>query len=298
MTAKIATGGADARLGEVGVTPTESELSPVRGPSAFGGPVRRFVDLLWLSSAIEFRSRYATTFLGYLWTIIRPLLFFGLIFLVMRGILGFGKNIPNYGPMLILNLVLFQYFQEGTSRALRSVTSKEGLVRKMQFPRIVIPLSVSLTACFTLLLNLLAVFPLFLISGLQPRWTWLLLTVIILGLVLLTTGLSLILSVAFVRSEDIGEAWQLISRMLFYASPILYPIERVPESVRSLVAANPLSPLLEQARVWMIDPSAPTPVEVAGPWLGLVIPVGLTIAICVFGLWLFEREAPRVAEAL
>ncbi len=230
MSAKVTSGAADAGLGEIGVAPTQGELSPVRGPSAFGGPARRFVDLLWLSSAIEFRARYATTFLGYIWTIARPLLFFGLIFLVMRGILGFGKNIPNYGPMLILNLVLFQYFQEGTSRALRSVTSKEGLVRKMQFPRIVIPLSVSLTAGFTLLFNLLAVFPLFLITGLQPRWSWLGLIVIIFGLALLTTGLSLILSVAFVRSEDVGEAWLLLARMLFYASPILYPIERVPES--------------------------------------------------------------------
>ncbi len=297
MTAKVATG-AHPGSGEVSLAPTAGELSPVRGPSAFGGTAVRFVDLLWLSSAIEFRARYATTFLGYLWTIIRPLIFFGLIFLVMRNILGFGKNIPNYGPMLILNLVLFQYFQEGTSRALRSVTSKEGLVRKMQFPRIVIPLSVSLTAGFTLLLNLLAVFTLFLITGLEPRWSWLGLIVIILGLALLTTGLSLILSVAFVRSEDIGEAWLLLSRMLFYASPILYPIERVPESVQSLVAANPLSPLLEQARVWMIDASAPTPVEVAGVLVGLVIPLFLTVAICVFGLWLFEREAPRVAEAL
>jgi ABC-2 type transport system permease protein len=297
MTAKIATGAADAGLADIGV-PSDGELSPVRGPSAFGGSARRFVDLLWLSSSIEFRARYTATFLGYVWTVVRPLIFFGLIFLVIRGILGFGKNIPNYGPMLILNLVLFQYFSEATARALRSVTSKEGLVRKMQFPRIVIPLSVSLTAGFTLLLNLLAVFPLFLISGLEPRWSWLGLIVIILGLALLTTGLSLILSVAFVRSEDVGEAWLLLSRMLFYASPILYPIEQVPESVRSLVAASPLSPLLEQARVWMIDPSAPTPVQAAGPWLGLIIPLVLTIAICVFGLWLFDREAPRVAEAL
>jgi ABC-2 type transport system permease protein len=300
MCARVATGVADAGSGKTRVASTVSELSSVRGPSAFGGPARRFVDLLWLSSAIEFRARYATTFLGYVWTIIRPLIFFGLIFLVMRHIFGFGKNIENYGPMLILNLVLFQYFQEATSRALRSVSSKEGLVRKMQFPRIVIPLSVSLTAGFTLLLNLLAVFTLFLISGLEPRWSWFGVIVIILALALLTTGLALILSVAFVRSEDIGEAWLLLSRMLFYASPILFPIERVPESVRSLVAANPLSPLLEQARVWLIDASAPTPLEAApaGPLVGFVIPLLLTIAICVFGLWLFEREAPRVAEAL
>jgi ABC-2 type transport system permease protein len=275
-----------------------TELREVRGPSAFGGPWRRFWDLLWFTSVLEFRVRYANTALGYLWTIVRPLIFFGLIFLVLREVIRFGEGVTNYGLMLVLNIVLFQYFQEATSRAVRSVSSKEGMVRKMQFPRIVIPLSVSLTAAFTLLLNLVAVFPLFLIAGLEPRWSWLLLGVVIVLLVLLTTSLSMILSVTFVRTEDTAEAWSLTARMLFYASPVLYPIELVPESFRSIVAANPLSLLLEQARVWVIDPGAPGAVEAAGVVAGVLIPLALIGVIAIGGLWLFEREAPRVAEAL
>ena len=299
MTAKIATGAADAGLGRSRPRSQPRTSCPrFGGPRLSAAPPRRFLDLLWLSSAIEFRARYSTTFLGYIWTIVRPLIFFGLIFLVIRGILGFGKNIPNYGPMLILNLVLFQYFQEGTSRALRSVTSKEGLVRKMQFPRIVIPLSVSLTAGFTLLLNLLAVFPLFLISGLEPRWSWLGLIVIILGLALLTTGLSLILSVAFVRSEDVGEAW-----LLLVANAVLCLPDPVSDRASARVGAfsRRREPALAAARAGAsvdVDPSAPTPVQSAGTLVGVVIPVLLILAICVFGLWLFDREAPRVAEAL
>lgn len=274
------------------------ELRDVRGPSAFGGEARRFGELLWFTSVTEFKVRYANTFLGYLWTIIRPLLFFGVIFMVLRQVLRFGAQVENYALMLVLNIVLFQYFSEATARGVRAVAAKEAMVRKMQFPRIVIPLSVSLTAAFTLALNLIAVVPLFLVAGLPPRWSWLLLVPVVLVLILLTTGLVMILSVLYVRSEDTQQGWGLISRTLFYASPFLYPIEFVPESFRALVAGNPLSLLLEQARVWVVDGSAPNAVEAAGVTAGLAIPLALLAGICLFALWLFEREAPRVAEAL
>ncbi len=274
------------------------QLRDVRGPSAFGGDLRRFWELLWLTSLTEFRVRYANAFLGYVWTIVQPLIFFGVIFLVLREVLRFGENIENYGLILVLGIVLFQYFQQATARGVRSVAAKEGMVRKMQFPRIVIPLSVSLTAAFTLLLNMVAVFPLFLVAGLDPRWSWLLLAPIVLVLVLFTTAVTMILSVLYVRFEDTQQAWSLISRILFYASPILFPIELVPEALRKVVAANPLAPLLEQARIWVIDSDAPNGVEAAGALAGAVIPLGLIATTCVLALWWFEREAPRVAEAL
>jgi ABC-2 type transport system permease protein len=276
------------------------ELREVTGPSAFGhdGDRRRFWDLLWLLSVTDFRVRYANTFLGYVWTILRPLVFFGVIFLVIREILGFGRGIENYGLILIVSLVLFQYFQDTTNAAVRSLSARESMVRKMDFPRIIVPLSVSLTALFTLLLNLVAVFALLLISGLQPRASWLLLTVVIMLLIALATGISMILSVSFVRSEDTGQAWTLIARLLFYASPVLYPLDVVPESFRDVIAVNPLSPLLTQARVWVVDPSAPTAAEATSPLIGVVVPLALLVAIGAFGLWIFTRDAPRVAESL
>ena len=274
------------------------ELRDVGGPSAFGVDAQRFWRLLWFMSAFEFRSRYTNTVLGYVWTIAQPLIFFGVIFLVLREILRFGADIENYALMLVLNIVLFQYFQQATNRGVRAVSSKEGIVRKMQFPRIVIPLSVSLTATFSLLLSLLAVVPLFLISGLEPRVSWLLLFPILLTLIVFTTGIVLIVSVAFVRAEDTAQVWTLISRMLFYAAPILYPITFVPGSLQSIIAANPLSLVFTQARVWIIDPSAPNVVEASGLVAGLLVPLAILLAVVVGGLWMFSREAPRVAEAL
>jgi ABC-2 type transport system permease protein len=275
-----------------------AELREIRGPSAFGGGRGRFLGLLWLTSLTEFRVRYVGSSLGYAWTLLRPLLFFGVIFVVLRELIGFGADIEHYAAMLVLNIILFQYFSDATNRAVRSVSARENMVRKMQFPRIVIPLSVSLTAGFTLLLNLVAGFVLIVSTGVAPRPTWLLFPLVLLALVLLTTGVSLILSVLFIRSEDVAQIWNLISRMLFYLSPVLYPIELVPDALRSIVALNPLAPILVQAREWVIDPGAPSAVAAAGGVAGVLVPLALLAAICALGLWLFEREAPRVAEAL
>lgn len=276
------------------------ELREIRGPSAFGGGARRTWDLLWLISITEFRTRYVNTALGYSWSVIRPFLFFGVIYLVVGQVLQFGGGVQNYAELLVLNLVLFQYFQEATAMAVRSIPASEAMVRKMQFPRIVIPLSVNLKAAISLLFNLAGVFLLFLIVGLDPRWTWLLLPVVLAVLVALTTMLSMLLSVAYVRFEDVGQAWSLFLRVLFYATPILYPLDLdlIPESVQEPISANPLTPLLEQARIWVIDGGAPTTVELVGPVWGLLIPLFVGLAVCFAGFWLFVREAPRVAEAL
>jgi len=276
------------------------ELRPIRGPSAFGGGLRRTWDLLWLTSVTDFRLRYTNTLLGYSWSVLKPFLFFGIIYLVINQVLRFGGEVKDYPMLLILNLVIFQYFQETTSTALRSISSKEPMVRKMQFPRIVIPLSVSLSAAISLLSNLIGVFLLFLVVGLDPRASWLLLPVVLLALIVLTTALSMFLSVAYVRSEDVGQAWTLFLRVLFYATPILYPldIDAIPDSIRSVIAANPLSPLLEQARIWVIDAGAPSTVELVGGVMGAAVPLLISVVVCVAGFWLFNREAPRVAEAL
>jgi ABC-2 type transport system permease protein len=273
---------------------TTAELHDVQGPSAFGGDPSRFRDLLWMISATEFRARYANTALGYVWTILRPLIYFGVIFLIMRHVLNIGGNLKDFAFFLMLNIVLFQFFAETTARGVRSVAASEAMVRKVQFPRIIIPLSVSLTAGYTLVLNLATVFFIFIVFGPDPRWTWLGIIPIALLLFMFATGVSMILSVLFVRSEDTGQVWDLVARALFFASPILWPIEQVPHSVWWIVNLNPLALLLEQARIWTIDASAPGGFGAGAA--AVVVPVVLLLGAVAFGLWLFAHEAPQVAE--
>jgi ABC-2 type transport system permease protein len=281
--------------------PVESaalEPGTIRGPSAFGGDPRRFLHLLWLTAAADFKTRYLSSWLGYAWSLLRPLLFFGVLYLVFTRVIRFGGQVENYAALLLFNIMLYQFFQDATTSAVRCVVQRENLVRKMQFPRVVVPLSVVVNASLTALMNLIAAFAIIVAIGVEPRWTWLLLPVILAALLVFTTGVSLALAALYPRFRDVEQIWTVAVRALFYATPILYPIEFVPESWRIVVAANPLTPLFEQARIWVIDPSAPSLAETAGSAAALLIPVAIFIGACVVGLWLFEREAPRVAEAL
>ena len=273
-------------------------LAEIRGPSAFGGGRRRFLHLLWLISVTEFRESYYGTVFGYVWSLARPLLLFGILYLVFSKVFRFGGNVENYPAMLLFNIMLFTFFGEATSRCLDAVVRQEGLVRKMQFPRMVIPLAVVMTALLNLCLNMVAVIVIVIATGVEPTATWLLLPVLLLVLVAFTTGTGLLLSSLYVRFRDIALIWSVLSTVLFYGSPILYPVELMPSELRFAVIINPLAPIFELARKWIIDPGAPGLVEVAGSTLGAVAPwVGIAAA-CIVGLWFFNREAPRIAEEL
>jgi ABC-2 type transport system permease protein len=276
------------------------ELREVRGPSAVGGGRRRFFELLWLVSFTEFKKSFHGTVFGYLWSLVRPLLLFGVLLVVFTKILRFEGEVLHYPELLLLNVVLFGLFQEGTGAAVTSVLAQEGIVRKTQFPRLVIPLSSVLVAFYTLTLNLLAVFVFIVLSGIEPLWTWLLLPVILLPLLILTSALSMLLSALNVRFRDVAIIWTVLATALFYASPVLYPItiQALPHSLRQVLLVNPLTPILEQARVWIVEPSAPDAVTAAGGILHMVPSVLVFLAVCFLGVWVFRREAPRIAERL
>jgi ABC-2 type transport system permease protein len=275
------------------------ELQEIRGPSALGGGMRRFFDLLWLSAVTEFKLGYHGTALGFVWSFVRPLLIFGVLLLVFTQVFRLGSEVENYPAMLLLNILLFEFFSQATQQASTSVVRNESVVRKMQFPRLVIPLSVVLTNAFHTGLSLIVVFFFLLAYGVEPIWTWLLLPVILGALAVLTTACAMLLSAIFVRIRDIGILWAVLSTILFYAAPILYPIEIVRGVFRDLILLNPLTPLFLQTREWIIDPNAPGAVEATSgrPWL-LIIPLAIAAAVCLAAPLVFNRMAPRVAEEL
>ena len=270
------------------------ELEDVRGPSALGGGWRRSLELLYLMASTEFKRNYFGTALGYLWSLCRPLLLFAVLLAVFTHVVRLGAEVPHYSVLLLLNIVLFGFFQEATSTSVGSIVSQEAVVRKTQFPRLVIPLAVVLTGCFNLALNLVVAFSFILGFGVSPRWTWLLLPVLLLWLFILTTAVSMILSSLYPRFRDVGIIWAVGSTALFYATPVLYPLQRISGTIGELVAWNPLTPLFELTRRWIIQPDAP----VTGGVIDVLVPIALSRGICAFAIWIFNREAPRIAEAL
>jgi ABC-2 type transport system permease protein len=280
------------------MTDPSLELRDVRGPSALGGGWRRSLDLLYLISVTEFKRTYFGTVLGYLWSLARPLMLFGVLLAVFTQVFRVGSQVPHYPELLLLNVVLFGFFQEATGTAVGSIVGQESVVRKTQFPRLVIPLAVVLTSFFNLALNLIVVFVFMLAFGVTPMWTWLLFPVVLVLLVAITVAVSMLVASLYPRFRDMAIIWTVLSTVLFYGTPILYPIEAVPDTLRHIILLNPLTPVFELARLWMIDPGAPTPAEAAGGFVRLLVPIALYVGTCVLAVWIFNREAPRIAEEL
>jgi ABC-2 type transport system permease protein len=160
------------------------------------------------------------------------------------------------------------------------------------------------TAAFNFCLNLVVVFVFILAWGVEPTWSWLLFPVAMVALFVLTAAVSMLLSALFVRFRDVAIIWAVAAQMLFYATPVLYPLGPKginDPSVEKVLMLNPLGVLFEQVRIWVLsEPAsvAPSPAEAAGGKFHLLPAVVIYVGVCALGAWYFNREAPRIAEDL
>jgi ABC-2 type transport system permease protein len=287
------------------VSPIAPASHRVYGPSALGGGLHRFWSLTFMLARTEFKLRFFGSVFGYLWTLVRPLLFFGVLLFVFTDLLHINsKAIPHYPEYLLESIILFTYFQETTAGSVASLVGRENLLRKVRFPRLVVPLSVALTSLFNLGMNLIVVFIFILASGIEPRLTWLELPVLVALLVIISVGVGMLLSALYVRFRDIQPIWEVISQVLWYGSPILYTVQTAANkhlfgiSFARILVINPLGAILTQARKAFLDPAAPSAARAIGGNARLLIPFAITAGLFAFGLWFFNREAPRISENL
>jgi ABC-2 type transport system permease protein len=259
---------------------------------------RRFWELTWTLAVTDWRLRFYGSALGYAWTLARPFAFFGVIYIVFTEIAKIGNEVKDYGICILFSMVLFQFFAEATNGSVTAVVRRENLLRKMRFPRMVIPLSVALHAFFNLGLNLIVVFAFILGSGIEPRLAWLELIPLIALMVAFASGVTMLVSALYVRYRDVQPIWEVALQMLFYASPIIYVASTYPDSVENLAMANPIAAIATEARHALIDPSAPSAADTIGGAVWLLVPLGVIALVSVLGFWVFTREAPRIAEEL
>jgi ABC-2 type transport system permease protein len=277
---------------------TVADANVSRGPSAFSGGLRRLGSLTWLMARTDFTIAYFNSVLGPLWSVMRPLMLFGVLYLVFTKVIKLGAAIENYPVLLLMNMVLFNFFGEATSASVSSLVDNESMVRKMKFPRAAIPLSTVLTAAMNMGVNLIVVFTFVLAYGVEPRWTWLLLPAVVLPLMAFAAGMGMLLSALFVRYRDVSPIWSVASTMLFYGTPVLYVIDTAPDAVERYLLFSPLAMILEQARHWIVDPSAPSAWHAIGglPWV--LVPFAVWAGVIALGTWVFTRQAPWIAERL
>jgi ABC-2 type transport system permease protein len=280
------------------VSVQSAPVARYRGPSAVGEDLRRFWSLTTTLAVTDFKLRFFGSALGYVWTLMRPLLLFGALYLVFTEIVRFGEGVEHYPVYLLSAIVLFTFFAEATGRGVTSLIERENLLRKIRFPRLVIPLSVALHALFNLGLNLIVVFAFILVSGIEPTLDWLQIPLLIAVLVGFATGVTILLSALYVRYRDMQPIWEVAAQLLFYGSPVIYVIETMPDSVQEIAMFNPIAIVLTQWRHAVIDQDAPTAITELGGWELLPIPLAMVAAIFALGFWVFARETPRIAENL
>lgn len=270
----------------------------VAGPSALSGDARRFVLLTQRIAAMEFKLRFFDSILGYFWSLARPLMLFGVLFVIFTQFVDFG-DAPYYAVFLLFGIVVYTFIAESVSGSVSSVVDKENLVRKIHFPRLVIPMSVVLTAMFSLALNLIVVLVFALAQGVRPRWTWLELPILLAVIVVMTAGFSMLVSALYVRMRDMRPISDVALQVTFYASPILYPLERAEPQVQKLILMfNPLATVLQQSRHALIDPGAPSAATAIGGAPRLLVPAAIVLGVFAVGFIVFNRAAPRIAEDL
>jgi ABC-2 type transport system permease protein len=276
----------------------DATTSRYRGPSALGDDLRRFIGLTVTLAVTDFKLRFFGSALGYVWTLMRPLLLFGVLYVVFTEIVRFGGDVKYYPVYLLMAIVIFTYFSETTGRGVTSLVERENLLRKVRFPRLVIPLAVALHALFNLGLNLIVVMVFVFASGIEPRLAWLQMVPLLALMVLFSTGVAMLLSALYVRYRDMEPIWEVALQMLFYASPVIYVTSTFPDSIEREAMTNPITAILTQARYALIDPTAPTAAEAIGGAGWLLIPLFVIASTFVLGFWVFMREAPRIAEEL
>ena len=266
-------------------------------PLVVGHDATRFWQLTWTLAATDFKLRFYGSALGVMWSLARPFAFFAVLYVVFVEIVHLGEGIPNYAAYILLTMTLFQFWAETVGNCVGCLITRENLLRKMRFPRLVIPLSVALTALMNLGMALVAV-AIFLVAimGLDPAWSWLQIVPVVLLLAIFAVGLGLLLGSLYVRYRDVQPIWDVGSQMLFYASPILYVATQVPADWQGPYLCNPLAAMFTQLRHAIIDPTASSVFSALGPKIWL--PLGAIVVTLALGVLAFRREAPRAAENL
>ncbi|HEM4276162.1 ABC transporter permease [Streptococcus suis] len=250
----------------------------------------------------DFKLRYQGSFIGHLWSILKPLMLFTIMYLVFVQFLRFDDGTPHYAVGLLLGMVTWNFFTEATNMGMMSIVSRGDLLRKLNFSKEIIVFSSVAGAAINYAINLVVVLVFALISGVQFTWTSLIIFPLFVELVLLATGVAFILSSLFVRFRDIGPIWEVVLQAGLYATPIIYSltfiIQRGQTNVAKIMMLNPIAQIIQDLRHFLIFSGSMTIRDlISNPFI-IVIPYLLPIVVFALGYIIFNKNAKRFAEIL
>lgn len=256
----------------------------------------RYFDLIRELAITDFKLKYQGSVAGYLWSLAKPLMIFGVLYLVFNVFVKIGSTIPHYPLYLLLGVIMWTYFVETTSIGMRAVVDKGDMIRKVYFPRGVLVVSASISGFITLVLNLIVVFVFMLLNKLYfSPFAFLGFIALIIELYVLALGISFILSSLYVKYRDVGHIWDVLMQVLFYATPIIYPLSIVPMRYQKIIALSPITQIIQDARWLLITKQTITSSSlVSWPvWFVIVI---TPFMILLIGNYVFNKSAAKFAE--
>ena len=267
-------------------------------------PARRvrlahYARVLRVIAGTEWKLKYADSVLGYAWSLLKPLALFGVLYVVFGRLFDITLGFNHYPLYLLIGLVLWFFFVDASGLAMTSVVAQGSLLRRLAFPRLLIPLSAMTTAALTFMVNLIAIGAFVAWRGIPPRVEWLLLVPLVAELYVFTLGFGIILATLFVRFRDVGQLWELLAQVLFYASPIIYPVGFLPPWAQPVAFLSPFVQVMQDFRVLILDPhevNFETVTQIYNSSAGRLLPIGVALATFAVGLALHRRESPHFAE--
>lgn len=246
------------------------------------------LELFWTLAITDFKLRYHGSYLGYFWTLLKPLALFGVLYVVFSVFINI--QIQHYQLFLLLGIILWNYFSEATQVGVSSLASKAGILKKIYFPRILIVLASNASSFLGLFFNLCIFFLFSILAGVYPSLIGLVLFfVIIFLLFLLTLGFSLLLSGLYIVAKDTNQVWEVLLQMGFWLTPIVYTISIVPAAYHSLLFFNPMAGVIQYSRMLLIEGSIPS----LGGFIYLIAFTAITLLVGWFVFKRLEYLAPE-----
>ncbi|HEX6462232.1 MAG TPA: ABC transporter permease [Candidatus Saccharimonadales bacterium] len=247
----------------------------------------------------DFKLRYQGSVLGYLWSLLKPLLLFAILYVVFVRFLRFGADIEHFAVILLFGMVLWSFFTEATSQGMQAIVARGDLIRKINFPKYIIVISGTISALINLVLNLIVVFVFILINGVDIKQSVLLLPFNILELYIFSLAVAFLLAALYVKYRDISHIWEVFLQGMFYATPILYPISMVikeSELAAKILMLNPVAQIIQDARYNLISHQTETIGQlISNPYI-IAIPFTLVAAAILFASWYFKKNQKYFAE--
>ncbi|MDZ7785835.1 MAG: ABC transporter permease [Candidatus Saccharibacteria bacterium] len=244
----------------------------------------------------DFKLRYQGSALGYVWTLLRPLALFVILYIVFGQFIRFGDEIPNYEVYLLVGIVLWNYFAEVTNNSVKAIVDKGELLRKINFPKYVIVLAGSVSALINLAINVVVIAVFMIITDIPFTANLLFVPIFIAQLFVLALGMSFLLSAVYVRLRDINYVWEVIMQGAFYATPILYPLSLIPLSAAKVLMLSPVAQIIQDVRYLAITPNSDTISSLYMTHAIRLVPVGITVGITILAVYYFRKRSRFFAE--